>query len=104
MTTLFFIIFHEFVFLLNPIQLDFVLNKNFPCSCARIFFTVFCHVLLFLELSEFLFSLMVKNHDQERDKKGPEGLVPTISRRSEQGMPTRIFFSSIVLFRSLVNV
>ena len=47
---------------------------------------------------------MVKYHDYERDKKGPEGLVPTISRRLEQGMPKRIFFSSIVLFLSLVTV
>ena len=47
---------------------------------------------------------MVKYRDYERDKKGPEGLVPTISKRLEQGMPKRIFFSSIVLFLSLVNV
>ena len=41
---------------------------------------------------------------KEETRKGLRGLVPIISRRLGQGMPTRIFLSSIVLFRSLVNV
>ena len=41
---------------------------------------------------------------REGTRKCLRGLVPTISRRLKQGMPTRIFFSSIVIFRSLANV
>ena len=41
---------------------------------------------------------------KEETRKDLRGLVPIISRRLGQGMPRRIFLSSIVLLRSLVNV
>ena len=41
---------------------------------------------------------------KEETRKDLRGLVPIISRRLLQGMPRRIFLSSIVLLRSLVNV